>query len=48
MNRFARIVALGLGLAAPGLVVAQTENHGEVGVFRTISALLLVAPRPTL
>jgi hypothetical protein len=28
------IVALGLGLAAPGLVVAQsTENHGEVGVF---------------
>jgi len=34
MNRFAMIVALGLALAAPGLVVAQsTENHGEVGVF---------------
>jgi hypothetical protein len=34
MNRLAMIVALGLGLAAPGLVVAQsTENHGEVGVF---------------
>ena len=34
MNRFAMIVALGLGLAAPGWAVAQsTENHGEVGVF---------------
>jgi len=34
MNRFAMFVALGLALAAPGLVVAQsTENHGEVGVF---------------
>jgi hypothetical protein len=34
MNRFAMIVALGLGLAAPGLVLAQsTEDHGEVGVF---------------
>ncbi|HXX29037.1 MAG TPA: hypothetical protein VEI99_11230 [Terriglobales bacterium] len=34
MNRFAMIVALGLGLAAPGLASAQSsEDHGEVGVF---------------
>jgi len=34
MNRLAMIVALGLVLVAPGLVVAQsTEDHGEVGAF---------------
>jgi len=34
MSRFAMIAALVLGLAAPGLVIAQsTEDHGEVGVF---------------
>jgi len=32
MNRLARIVALGLVLVAPGLLVAQSmEDHGEVG-----------------
>jgi len=34
MSRFAMIAALVLGLAAPGLVIAQSsEDHGEVGAF---------------